>query len=477
MRSQLPIDLEREIDHLCDDFESAWRSGLKPSLADNENRVVLAARQQLRMELERLSSELGQEREAVDVPPHSSAQPDPQPAVRQTGSIRQGSRPDDSMGTVLPEPSARADLATEDNEARSGHLRILGDYELIREIGRGGQGVVYEARQISLDMSVAVKALPFAKALNANALQRFKNEAKAAAQLRHPNILPVHAFGSERGMHYYVMDYIEGGTLEDLVNEIGQQSRKTAPTQTYSSSAPGKPAGEVDTDRASTPSETKILRPFIETISSRGSLVHRDYFKRVTEIGIGVAEALHYAHENGVIHRDIKPSNLLFDAEGRVWVADFGLAQLESNPDLTKPGEFMGTLRYMSPEQGYANRVTLDGRTDVFSLGATLYELLTLRPAFAGATKAEVLRQVAFEEPLPPRKVDPRIPKDLETIVMKALEKKPESRYDDAQQLADDLRACVQHRRITARPPTVPQRAGKWAKKTKHGSRRFRSSC
>jgi tetratricopeptide (TPR) repeat protein len=193
----------------------------------------------------------------------------------------------------------------------------------------------------------------------------------------------------------------------------------------------------------------------------------RDRVRTVACFGVQVAEALDHAHTRGILHRDIKPGNLLLDLQGQLWVADFGLAQIQGNPCLTLTGDILGTLRYMSPEQALAKRVVIDGRTDIYSLGVTLYELLTLRPAIEGHDRQEILRKIAQEEPTPIRQLNPAVPRDLETIVMKAVAKEPGGRYATAKDLADELERFIQDRSILARPPSVFDRTAKWARRHK----------
>src|SRR5439155_364276 len=189
-------------------------------------------------------------------------------------------------------------------------------------------------------------------------------------------------------------------------------------------------------------------------------------FRSVARLGVQAAEALDYAHQMGVVHRDIKPGNLMLDGRGDVWVTDFGLAHLQQGEaSLTLTGDLVGTLRYMSPEQALAKRVVIDHRTDVYSLGVTLYELLTLEPAFGGSDRQELLRQIAFEEPRPPRRLNKAIPAELETIVLKAMEKNPAERYGTAQELADDLQRFLKDEPLRARRPSLVQRGQKWARR------------
>ena len=192
----------------------------------------------------------------------------------------------------------------------------------------------------------------------------------------------------------------------------------------------------------------------------------KESYRNAARLGIQAAEALQHAHDQGVLHRDIKPGNLMLDTDGKLYITDFGLARIEADAGLTMTGDVLGTLRYMAPEQALAKRVVIDHRADVYSLGATLYELLTLQPAFGETDRAELLKQIAFEEPRPLRKIDRHIPSELETIVLKAMAKSPDERYQTAQLLADDLRAFLENRPIKAKPPTLWNRVAKWS--TRH---------
>jgi non-specific serine/threonine protein kinase/serine/threonine-protein kinase len=352
----------------------------------------------------------------------------------------------------------------------------LGDFRILREIGRGGMGIVYEAMQVSLNRHVALKVLPFAATMDARHLQRFKNEAQAAAQLHHTNIVPVHYVGCERGVHFYAMQFIEGSSLAeviadcrlriaDLKKEAGTKTKPLAPPPA-DAAATGPYAPEPARESAiRNPQSAMAVTPPIAALSTIRSTTDATYYRTVAELGIQAAEALDFAHEHGIMHRDIKPANLLVDADSRLWVTDFGLAQVQGDARMTMTGDLVGTLRYMSPEQALAKRVVVDHRTDVYSLGATLYELLTLEPAFTGTDRQELLRQIAFEEPRPARRVNRTIPAELETIVLKALEKNPADRYATAKELADDLRRFVTDEPIRAKRPGVVQRLRKWGRR------------
>jgi WD40 repeat protein/serine/threonine protein kinase len=348
-------------------------------------------------------------------------------------------------------------------------LLPLGDFQILREIGRGGMGVVYEALQLSLGRRVALKVLPLAAALDGKQLQRFKNEAQAAAHLHHQHIVPVFGVGCERGVHYYAMQFIDGQTLAAIIGELrclaefnGVASGKVdeAPVQPR---GPYTPTAELITAHHS-PLTTTALAAALSTERSTRSPA---FFRTVADLGIQAAEALEHAHQMGIVHRDIKPANLLVDGRGQLWITDFGLAHIHSQAGLTMSGDLVGTLRYMSPEQALAKRVLVDHRTDLYSLGVTLYELLTLQPVFDGRDREELLRQIAFEEPRRPRRDHPAVPVELETIVLKAMAKNADERYATAQELAEDLRRYLEDKPIKARRPTPWQRAAKWTRRHK----------
>jgi serine/threonine protein kinase len=311
----------------------------------------------------------------------------------------------------------RAATRQEDGQSATCDIGQLGDFRLLRVIGQGGMGVVYEAEQFSLRRRVALKVLPFAAAIDPRHLQRFKNEALAAAHLRHENIVPVYAVGCERGVHYYAMQFIEGQSLAALISELRRSPERSTGSRHY---------------------------------------------HWVAGLGRQAALALEYAHQTGIVHRDVKPGNLLLDVQGQLWVADFGLAQVSGDTGLTMTGEMLGTLRYASPEQALGRRGVADHRSDVYSLGATLYELLTLRHLFEGCGRNELLRQIADAEPSPPRSIVPSIPLELETIILKALRKEPADRYATARDLADDLERFQDNRPILARRPTLLEHLRKW---------------
>jgi serine/threonine protein kinase len=339
-------------------------------------------------------------------------------------------------------------------------LGCLGDFHIVREVGRGGMGVVYEALQISLGRRVALKVLPFASTLDGRQLQRFQNEAWAAAHLHHQGIVPVYATGCERGVHYYAMQFIDGQTLAEVIRQLRQQAGWD----------------KVEPHAAGTPNAaTPAAAVFPTEISTQSPA----FFRTAANLGIQAARALEHAHRQGVVHRDVKPANLMLETasplspkgrevgdEGlRLWVTDFGLAHCQSQAGLTMTGDLVGTLRYMSPEQALARRATVGHRTDIYSLGATLYELLTLEPAFNGRDREELLKQIALDEPPAPHRWNRAVPAELEVIVGKAMEKDPAERYATAGELADDLERFLKDEPIRARRPTVGRRVRKWARR------------
>jgi serine/threonine protein kinase/WD40 repeat protein len=373
--------------------------------------------------------------------------------------------------------------------APGGAPERLGEYRLLGEIGRGGMGVVYEAVQESLGRHVALKVLPPASAAQALHMERFQREARAAARLHHTNIVPVFGVGEEGGRHYYVMQFIQGRPLDQVLDElkrIRQRKDGTAeatpppgadPTGTFAGGA-GKVAASLLTGYFSldpTPGAAS-LPPAVAPAPGDGpsaaeaadgagsgtlSEPGRPYWQGVARVGVQVADALAYAHAQGVLHRDIKPSNLLLDTRGTVWVTDFGLAKAAENDDLTDTGDLVGTLRYMAPERF---RGQSDGRGDVYALGVTLYELLTLQPAFAAEDRLQLVRAIAHETPPRPRDRAPGLPADLETIVLKAMAREPGDRYATAGEMAEDLRRFLADRAIRARRASPLEKVWRWCR-------------
>ena len=289
-------------------------------------------------------------------------------------------------------------------------IQRLGDFRVIRRIGQGGMGVVYEAEQESLGRRVALKLMSAGCLTTPKQLERFERESRAAAKLHHTNIVPVFGVGQQRGMHYYIMQLIDGQSLDVVLNQ---------------SDAP-----------------------------------LRNDWKRIATIGEQTASALEHAHHHGVLHRDIKPANLLLGKNGDVWITDFGLAKLFDQNDVTRPGDAVGTLRYMPPEQF---KGATDHRSDVYSLGMTLYELLVFRPAYEETDRSRLIQRLAQDDPIRPRIINPLVPADLETIVLKAISRLPEDRYQNAAELAEDLNLFLNDRPIHARRISAIGRLKRWS--------------
>jgi WD40 repeat protein/serine/threonine protein kinase len=401
------------------------------------------------------------------------------------------------MEDVRPE-SANATEDTPRRRAADGpRPERLGDYRILREVGRGGMGVVYEAEQESLGRHVALKVLPATALLNPKHLQRFQREARAAARLHHTNIVPVYGVGEDNGLHYYVMQFIQGLGLDEVLVELKRARLAREGSSTGSpqgdrqatekrgddlsavavarslltghfaaASTASAPAAAASSAQADTPANSFSDSAVHLPGQAEGSAMTdsgRAYWHSVARIGIQVADALSYAHAQGTWHRDIKPSNLLLDAHANVWVTDFGLARATSDADhLTHTGDVVGTLRYLPPERFSGKE---DARGDVYSLGLTLYELLALRPAFADTDREQLVRRVMLGELPPLRKANPLVPRDLETIVLKATERDPGRRYASAAELTEDLKRFVDDRPIRARRIGPVERLWRWSRR------------
>ncbi len=378
----------------------------------------------------------------------------------------------------------------------------LGEFQLVREIARGGMGIVFEANQTTLARRVAVKVLPPSHGKDASRRARFQLEARAAANLHHTNIVPVFEVGEQEGIEYYAMQFIDGDTLAEVWLEL-VRLRGTDPadrstlanandhTRAHSISRhlfdPQVAAGPVDTDRS-----TRIAAPDTRSTSSPAARRVRpsggksplarsrgpegfadgnrppsrhasrhDYFENIAGIMLQVVEALAYAHAHGVLHRDVKPANVILDLDGCAWLTDFGLAKLGSDP-LTMDGNLLGTLRYMSPER-FCGQV--DQRSDVYGVGLMLYEFATLRPAIAASDHAGLMHLIQHVHPTGPRNCDPAIPKDLETIILRAIDKEPAQRYPTAEELATDLRRFLEGRPPFARRIPYREHAWRWCRR------------
>lgn len=331
----------------------------------------------------------------------------------------------------------------------------LDDYQVIREVGRGGMGVVYEAVQRSLGRRVALKVLPPTATLDRRRRTRFQHEAQTAAQLQHPHIVPVYSVGNERGIPFYTMRFIDGPSLGNVIGHLRRDEVDTTPD-----------SGS-DTEPEAAIPEPMDPFPYDHLMGEEAAAGPRSagYQHWVARLGVQACEALEHAHAQGVVHRDIKPANLLLDRRGELWITDFGLARLRGDVQVTLTGDLVGTIRYMSPEQALGRHAVLDGRTDVYSLGATLYELLTLRPVFEGRDAADLLKRIAEQDPTSPRRLNPSLPRPLETVVLKAMAKDPAARYASARELGDDLGRFLRDEPVHARPPAVWERAMSWSRR------------
>jgi tRNA A-37 threonylcarbamoyl transferase component Bud32 len=330
-----------------------------------------------------------------------------------TGFFREHDRMHDQANKLLESDPAQASTLAPGEQTSSNHrfIRYFGDYELLEEIARGGMGVVYKARQVSLNRIVAVKMILAGQLASAEDVQRFHREAEAAANLDHPNIVPIYEVGEHDGQHYFSMKFIEGGSLA---------SRK----------AP-----------------------------ANGSQ------RQVAGLIATIARAVHHAHQRGILHRDLKPANVLIDGQRLPYVTDFGLAKrVQGESQATHSGAIVGTPGYMSPEQARSEKV-LTIATDVYGLGAILYELLTGRPPFAANTPLDTVLQVLDHDPKPPRKLNPRVDRDLETVCLKCLQKEPAKRYGSALDLANDLDSWLAGEPTKARPPSLAGQAWRWLKR------------
>ncbi len=395
-------------------------------------------------------------------------------------------------------------------------LEQLGDYRIIREVGHGGMGIVYEAEQVSLGRHVALKVLPQKLLIGDKQKQRFEREAKAAAKLHHTNIVPVFGVGENDGMPYYVMQFIQGLGLDQVLTELQQlripgastgsmpvegephaarrdvsaaNMARSLITGDFVESQSGPQGAEPALDRpgvqlstatqslgelegslrdthsgkhsdTSAVSASSVVLPG-QSASTRRSTKKQTYWQSIANIGVQVADALDYAHHQGVLHRDIKPSNLLLDTRGTVWVTDFGLAKTDDQQNLTHTGDILGTLRYMSPE---AFEGKSDPRSDVYSLGLTIYELLALRPAFDERDRHRLIKKVTTETPTRLDRINSAIPRDFVTIVHKAVDRDPGQRYQSADELGGDLQRFIDDEPIKARRLRPRERAWRWCR-------------
>jgi eukaryotic-like serine/threonine-protein kinase len=431
--SGLDIDLARRIDEVCRRFEAAWREGCQPCIDDYLVDLPVEGRPALRAELSVLERELRQSEETM--PRHeagsaTTAKPLPVPSpstVAEAPTIAPGRPPTSPLpgaatsdihddATLPPREEATTDHSPAESAQPDGaplvRIRYFGDYEILREIARGGMGVVFHARQMSLNRPVALKMILAGQLADETDVKRFYTEAEAAANLDHPGIVPIFEVGQHEGQHYFSMGFVEGQSLSHRLADGPLPGREAA------------------------------------------------------ALMVKVAEAIEYAHQHGVIHRDLKPANVLLDKSGNPRVTDFGLAKkIQGDSGLTGSGQIMGTPSYMPPEQAGGNRGDVGPASDVYALGATLYALVTGRPPFQAATAMDTVIQVISDEPVPPRRLNASVPRDVETICLKCLEKEPRRRYGSARALAEELNRILSGEPIVARPVGPAERAVKWVRR------------
>jgi WD40 repeat protein len=418
----LDIDLIRHIEAICRRFESDWRAGVRPAIDEYLAIVPEHARPALRSELETLERELRLSPEtrpqSAVVPPSTVAEAATVPPTKSPLSpvAGEGGAPTQEGGAAAPPAQATVDFGSAAQASPGApeptRIRYFGDYEIVRELARGGMGVVFEARQLSLNRKVALKMILAGQLADWAEVKRFHIEAEAAANLDHPGIVPIFEVGQHGGQHYFSMGFVEGQSLAHRLAEGPVPAREAA------------------------------------------------------ELLVNVAKAIEYAHRRGVIHRDLKPANILLDQDGNPRVSDFGLAKkVQADSGLTGSGQIMGTPSFMPPEQASGRRGEVGPVSDVYALGATLYALVTGRPPFHAATAMDTVLQVLSDEPVPPRRLNLSVPVDLETICLKCLQKEPAKRYASAANLTEDLRRFLAGEPILARPVTRVQSAVKWARR------------
>jgi serine/threonine protein kinase len=351
-------------------------------------------------------------------------------------------------------------------------LTRIGDYRIVRELGRGGMGIVFEAVHESLGRRVAIKVLPARSFDDEQSVERFRREAQAAANLHHTNIVSVFGVGQDQGCHYYVMEFVEGNSLKEIVRALREAAGVVAPTTS-------------SVDKTDVPKSTLLEgsadQPILRVEFGERQIRHAadceppkpgrrgnspqipgkpQRFQWAARMALQIADALAYAHEQGILHRDLKPANLLLDNHDTVWLTDFGLVKHASNRTMTKSGEILGTPQYMAPE---AFEGSYDERSETYCLGLTLYELATLHPAYEDKSHAELIRKVISTSPTPHKKIDKDIPRDLTTIIEQAIAREPARRYQTAAALREDLHAFLQDRPIAARRASPIEQAWRWS--------------
>lgn len=482
---QHALSFVERIDRICAPFEAACKAAVKggpwPSIEDCLGDFAGPERGALVRELVLLDALYRQRRgEQPKAEDYQTRFPELEPAWLARALVQPSALPEPPMVSAAPAAresglphtpdSTQAALPGLGSPEDSTIPRRLGDYRILREVGHGGMGVVYEAIQESLGRHVALKVLPLHSLLGRTHLERFRREARAAAKLHHTNIVPVFGVGEHQGVHYYAMQYIDGRGLDLVLRELKRLRRVQGATGAGRQNLAADVAENLMSGHFShslPKMEGLSGEPAAHISAGQTDLMSRsdtEYFRGIARLGLQVAEALEYAHRHGILHRDIKPSNLLLDTAGTVWITDFGLAKGTEGEELTRPGDILGTLRYMAPERF---RGESDPRGDIYSLGLTLYELVTLRPAFDDGDQTRLIERVQQELPPPPRQIDRRIPRDLETVVLKAMAKEASDRYATAETLAEDLRRFLADRPILARRISLVEQLWRWCRRNR----------
>ncbi|MCH7839751.1 MAG: protein kinase [Planctomycetes bacterium] len=348
------------------------------------------------------------------------------------------------------------------------HYPKIDGYNIVGVVGQGGMGIVYKAIQTKLNRTVALKVLPaIVGSANPAAVARFRREATSAARLHHTNIIPIYDFGESSDASFYAMELISGEPLDKIIHRIVEQSATASPHSRLARLFRTNKGDGARTNELEESGSSAMLPVEAGATVSLSPALGRSYYRQIARWMADTADGLNYAHEQGIIHRDIKPANLIVSEDGRIMIADFGLAKAMDEETITQTGTLMGTLRYMSPEQAMAKRVPLDHRTDIYSLGVTLYELLAFRPVFADCAAKELLGKIISADPTRPRKINAAAPSELETICLKMMEKSADARYPTAKELADDLRRYVSDLPIAAKRPNFIKRAIKFTRRHK----------
>ena len=352
------------------------------------------------------------------------------------------------------------------------NVKQLGDYVLIREVGRGGMGIVFEAVHQALGRRVALKVMLEREFESEKQIARFRREAQAAARLHHTNIVSVFGVGEAEGFHFYVMEYIDGisikSAVQSLTDSVSNQRKNVTATASKLGTIGDGDLVTVEDRKGSETGDFSIASSSFQSEVSEIPLSHPDFknnaqrYQWVADVGAQVADALAYSHQMGILHRDIKPANLMLDDKGQVWITDFGLVKLNDEEAITKTGDVIGTPQYLAPE---SLKGEYDQRSETYCLGLSLYELATLSPAIEPGSHAQVFHRIIHDEPKAPSVADPAIPRDLGTIIAKAISKDPDQRYINAEAMRDDLRAFAEDRPIAARRPSVIEQASRWSRK------------